>query len=249
MNGYCDFCPRLGRLATCHCGRGHENVGVWVCAEKHEPWLNSIEIACRVCSDEHPFLVAALYETVSPDPDRAPAPVPVADAAEQGGELRPCACGGRVLMPGVDEAEHDGATHRVGYLCFEQRPLRYLYPSPSFVPAETSCERCGRPAAPGPDRALELLRELVAAYGTSPWRCGWWRMRSMNTDEVSPELEAATVALHAALDAHPVRLGHNYDGEWVDDNSYAVVEALLAAGWTHPAGPSKPEGATGGGGR
>jgi hypothetical protein len=57
------------------------------------------------------------------------------------------------------------------------------------------------------------------------------------SDEISPELEAATVAFHAALDAHlgvGIQYGHSYEGEFVDANSYAVVEALLAAGWKPP---------------
>lgn len=63
MNGRCDFCPRSGRLAHCHCERGHK-VGVWVCAEKHEPDLNTIEIACRICYEGQPHRVRALYEEV-----------------------------------------------------------------------------------------------------------------------------------------------------------------------------------------
>lgn len=55
------------------------------------------------------------------------------------------------------------------------------------------------------------------------------------SDEISPELEAATVAFHAALDASDaVGLYHSYANELVDANSYAVVEALLAAGWRPP---------------
>lgn len=50
MQGNCDFCPRPGRLAACRCERGHE-VGVWVCAAKHEADLGTVEIACRVCYD------------------------------------------------------------------------------------------------------------------------------------------------------------------------------------------------------
>ena len=65
MDGRCDFCPRAGRLATCRCPNGHADVGVWVCAEKHEPWLNSVEIACRQCDAGQPSLIAALYETPS----------------------------------------------------------------------------------------------------------------------------------------------------------------------------------------
>jgi len=55
------------------------------------------------------------------------------------------------------------------------------------------------------------------------------------SDEISPELEAAVVAFHAALDAAGgMHSGHSYDGQFVDGNSYVVVEALLAAGWTPP---------------
>lgn len=62
MNGHCDFCPRPGRLALCSCENGHQGVGVWVCAEKHEPWLGSIEIACRPCYEATPQQVVALHE-------------------------------------------------------------------------------------------------------------------------------------------------------------------------------------------
>jgi hypothetical protein len=65
VNGRCDFCPRPGRLASCRCPSGHADVGVWVCTEKHEPWLNSVEIACRQCQDGQPSRIVALYETSS----------------------------------------------------------------------------------------------------------------------------------------------------------------------------------------
>jgi hypothetical protein len=62
VNGHCDFCPRPGRLALCRCAFAWHEVGVWVCAEKHESDLNSVEIACRICYDGQPHRVVALYE-------------------------------------------------------------------------------------------------------------------------------------------------------------------------------------------
>lgn len=57
----------------------------------------------------------------------------------------------------------------------------------------------------------------------------------MNEDQIAPELEAATVAFHAALDSYGrIGNGHSYEGEYVDANSYMVVEALLQAGWRPP---------------
>lgn len=54
-----------------------------------------------------------------------------------------------------------------------------------------------------------------------------------------PDLDAAQRQFHDALTAygkHPAgrQLGHGRDGEYVDDNSAAVVEALLLAGWQPP---------------
>lgn len=61
MNGHCDFCPRSGRMAVCMCVHEHR-VGVWVCAEKHQPWLNTVEIACRICYEGERRHVCALHE-------------------------------------------------------------------------------------------------------------------------------------------------------------------------------------------
>lgn len=59
----------------------------------------------------------------------------------------------------------------------------------------------------------------------------------MSDEKVSPELEAAAKAFHSALDAWPGTspLSHGYEASYVDENSYVVVEALLAAGWKPPA--------------
>ena len=51
-----------------------------------------------------------------------------------------------------------------------------------------------------------------------------------------PELRQAVEAFHAALDAGPswMRSSHGREGDWVDAPAEAVVDALLAAGWTPP---------------
>ena len=61
VNGRCDFCPRLGRLAMCMCLHEHR-VGVWVCAEKHERDLGTVDIACRLCYEKANGYVTALHE-------------------------------------------------------------------------------------------------------------------------------------------------------------------------------------------
>lgn len=58
MNGACDFCPRLGRLATCMCVHEHcvheHKVGVWVCTERHAHDLAQGWIDCRICDQDVP---------------------------------------------------------------------------------------------------------------------------------------------------------------------------------------------------
>jgi hypothetical protein len=62
----------------------------------------------------------------------------------------------------------------------------------------------------------------------------------MSTDDVAIArewLDGAVEAFHTALDAHTgtdAEIAHGRVGHWVHDDVYAIVEALLAAGWTPP---------------
>jgi hypothetical protein len=52
-------------------------------------------------------------------------------------------------------------------------------------------------------------------------------------------IEEAVEAFHTALDAHTdtspdTEILHNRADHWINDNVYAIVSALLAAGWTPP---------------
>lgn len=104
--------------------------------------------------------------TMPADPDRAQ----VADAAEQGGERREhyfCPAGPARMM-----TDEERAAWPVGA---------------QYEP------RTPHPAAPGPDRALELLRELVGLFTDEPnipghsdwldaWNDAWERARAMVED-------------------------------------------------------------------
>jgi hypothetical protein len=47
--------------------------------------------------------------------------------------------------------------------------------------------------------------------------------------------ERAVTAFHDALDMQEnTRSCHGWEGDWVDGSADAIVEALLAAGWTPP---------------
>jgi hypothetical protein len=47
-------------------------------------------------------------------------------------------------------------------------------------------------------------------------------------------LDAGTEAFHAALDRHLPGDMHGRDGNWVDGEVEAIVEALLMDGWRFP---------------
>jgi hypothetical protein len=50
-------------------------------------------------------------------------------------------------------------------------------------------------------------------------------------------LDEAVEAFHVALDADTERkIAHGRTGQWVNDNAYAIVGALLAGGWEPPLG-------------
>jgi hypothetical protein len=52
-------------------------------------------------------------------------------------------------------------------------------------------------------------------------------------------LDEAVEAFHAALDAHlhtDAEIAHGRAGHWVNDDVYAIVRALIAAGWKPPPG-------------
>lgn len=108
--------------------------------------------------------------------DPAPAPTPVAGAAEQG-------CGH------TSHSMWEGAPVRMGFRFAEDG-------HPCF-------EHC--PAAPGPDRALELLRELVRLDGDGPADARHWR------DDWSTAMERARALVEdeerVRADPHAGRLG------------------------------------------
>lgn len=62
----------------------------------------------------------------------------------------------------------------------------------------------------------------------------------MSTEDVGIAqewLDWAVEAFHAALDADTEhQIAHGRTGQWVNDNAYIIVGALLAAGWTPPSG-------------
>jgi hypothetical protein len=62
-------------------------------------------------------------------------------------------------------------------------------------------------------------------------------MRTDDTGVAQEWLDEAVEAFHAALDADTEhKIAHDRTGQWVNDNVYAIVEALTAAGWKPPPG-------------